>query len=282
MPSFFLDSEADTPKQPRPRCPTSRSHPRRQQCPRMPPPRPIRCSATLPQMRQRQAQALTLMLFRTTQMELVRLRTGASAAACPQAATRARLGRAPAPAGESATPPRHRAASALSWLLNHHRRRISSNSTCVYISETFSQCIPFEKSRGYGCSALYGQVRLSEPGSCDSRRLTRSCPVRRHRGGDEHNVARPVLLRRGSAKRVCADFHRICTGWLGRCRKTATQLSLTPTSSASRAMRFGNSVAASSPALTRRGAATAVPAAARVERTANTVSWESSGNLCRI
>jgi len=27
----------------------------------------------------------------------------------------------------------------------------------VYISATFSQCVPIEKSRGYGCSALYGQ-----------------------------------------------------------------------------------------------------------------------------
>jgi len=39
-----------------------------------------------------------------------------------------------------------------------------ANATCVFITNTFHQCIPLEKSRGYGCSAPYSQCGGTEAG----------------------------------------------------------------------------------------------------------------------
>ena len=41
---------------------------------------------------------------------------------------------------------------------------VGANATCVHISATFSQCVPVEKSRGYGCSATYAQCGGTDAG----------------------------------------------------------------------------------------------------------------------
>lgn len=63
-------------------------------------------------------------------------------------------------------------------------------STCVYISSTFSQCIPVQQSRGYGCSALYAQCGGNDAGTSNAWSGPYCCGARRD-GGTACDTAAP-------------------------------------------------------------------------------------------
>jgi hypothetical protein len=79
----------------------------------------------------------------------------------------------------------------------------TANHTCVFLSGTFSQCIPIEQSRGWGCSAKYSQCggtdagvinAWSGPYCCYDTALTEWCVVRRDGGGHTSaHSTRPAL-----------------------------------------------------------------------------------------